>query len=201
MLASFPAKTSLSIIDFAPSCRYLICLIRTRLAFFLRPRLSGLGRSARLSWLRPSGSDLLPRRLFATRFPVAGEARCFRPSAFFPRSCLTWMRSTPRVGRAFAPRPAQSQGPPARDRLAHGGARRSSRPARDTSPNFRADRRHTTCTPRGRAETARRLRGRRSQRSLKTARSPCEIPPRARANDRPVRLRTSLARSDQAVRG
>ncbi len=34
---------------------------------------------------------------FATRFPAADEARGFRASAFSPRSCLTWMRSTPRV--------------------------------------------------------------------------------------------------------
>ena len=39
-------------------------------AFLLRPRLSTLGRSARLSWRRPSGATVLAGAFFATRFPA-----------------------------------------------------------------------------------------------------------------------------------
>jgi hypothetical protein len=68
------------------------------LAFLLCSRLSGLGHSARLSCAALPRPTFFAGAFFATRFPAAGEARGFRPSAFFPRSCLTWMRSTPRVG-------------------------------------------------------------------------------------------------------
>ena len=118
-----------------------------RLALRLRPRLSAPELTARAL----AGAACLAATFFARA--SLGSARVrrrrgsrFGPSAFFPRSCLTWMRSTPRVGACVCAQAAQSRRAPAPERLAMVERAGLLHPA-DTSPNFRADRRRTTCAP------------------------------------------------------